>query len=293
MVSRKSKRIGNSAPKRAKVSAPSSSRGRLSTRSIAGISTTRAVRPRAAGCSPPARSRSTRRSCCRPARGRRRRPSSCRPRRRGRRRAPPGTARTWPARRPARKASAVIRWRVVDRPGGVEQEVHDREEAPLVPVGDPPLDEVAALDLAQHVLVAVVAAPVRASRADSAAGSPSGPDRRARRPPSVRRILGRPVHRRVGRVVEEQLGRTPAEDHGGSRDVPDQGCGRGQLLRVVELAQAVVAEHPEDAVVGQVPGEQRVDLLDRPGRRCLDVHDAVAGQVRCAAAVSAARSTPG
>ena len=162
----------------------------------------------------------------------------------------------------ARKSVAAHRAGGVERGVAVDEQVDPVEEGALVPVGGAPLDEEAALVLAQDIEVAVVRAPVRGAGAHPLLDLPAGDvdeDERVRAAPG----------REVG---------APADEHGGAGALLDPALERGEAVGVVELVDGEVAHDAEDAVVGEVAGDERVDDLEVGGGRILDVDDLGVGQ---------------
>ncbi len=142
---------------------------------------------------------------------------------------------------------------------GVEHEVEPVEQGALVAVGHAPFDEEAALVLAQAVLVGVRAAPVRRP----------GPLARLDLPA---RHVGQ--HERVGRggLAGGEVG-APADEHGGAALSVDVGGDGGEALGVVEGVEGGVRHHAEHPVVGEVGGDEGVDLARGARGGLLDVDD--------------------
>ena len=127
----------------------------------------------------------------------------------------------------------------------VHQEVDTVGKGALLAVGHAPLEEVAALELAQGLLVGVVALPV--------AGA--GPIAQLRLPP------------RDGGVDDDvglaQDGRPKAVHDDEPLRVPDLLPRSFDLVLVIELVDGVVGHDAEDAVVGDVVGDALLDAFRR------------------------------
>nr|BFF25507.1 hypothetical protein GCM10025732_34720 [Glycomyces mayteni] len=142
---------------------------------------------------------------------------------------------------------------------GVQDEVDAVEHGALVAVGGAPLDEEAALVLAEAVLAGVARAPVRGAFALAELDLPAG-------------HVGE--DERVGRAgaAGDEVGAPADEDDGVVRAVGFDGE-LVEALGVVERVDAGVGEDAEDAVVGEVVGDARVDELDGERGGVLDVDD--------------------